>query len=47
MYSEQVQKIRRSKKVLLADLLWEKNTVKWLADSADKLKRTTHRNIHY
>ena len=26
-------------KVLLADLLWEKNTAEWLADSVDKLKR--------
>jgi hypothetical protein len=23
-----------------ADLLWEKNNVEWLADSADKFKRT-------
>jgi hypothetical protein len=26
--------------VLFADLLWEKNIVEWLADLADKLKRT-------
>jgi len=31
---------RRRQKVLLTDLLWEKNTVEWLADSTDKPKRT-------
>jgi hypothetical protein len=27
-------------KVLFANLLWEKNTAEWLADFADKIKRT-------
>jgi hypothetical protein len=27
--------------VLLINLLWEKNIVKWLADSTDKLKQTS------